>query len=104
MNDAAIHSTKGLLINITPGDDGAARDVTAAQCFRERDDIRFKIPMLEPEHLSGAPEAALDFVGNKERAIFPAKLLRAREKRLARRFATSALDWLDYECGNIALR
>ena len=103
MNDAAIHSTKRLLVDIAARDDRAAWDVTTAQRFRERDDIRFEIPMLEAEHLSGASEPALDFVRNKEGAIFPAKLLRAREKGITRRLATLSLHWFDDEGSNIAL-
>src|SRR5438874_13672855 len=103
MNHAAIHSTKRLLINIAPGHDGAAGDVTAAQGLRERDDIRFEIPMLEAEHLSCSSEPALDFVGNKEGAIFPAKLLRARENGITRRLATLSLHWFDDAGSHIAL-
>src|SRR5438309_10800763 len=103
MNDTAVHSTKCLLVDIAARDDRAAWDVTAAQGFRQRDDIRFEIPVLEAEHLSCSSEPALDFVGNKEGAIFPAKLLCAREKGITWRLATLSLHWFEDEGSNIAL-
>src|SRR6478752_7682352 len=104
MNYATVHPTKRLLVNVAPGNDRAARDVTAAQRFRQRDDIRFKVPMLEPKHLAGPPQTTLHFVANEKCAIFPAQGLRALEEICSGGLTTLALHRFDHECGDIALR
>src|SRR4030095_7738266 len=104
MNYATVHPTKRLLVNVAPGNDRAARDVATAQRFRQRDDIRFKVPMLEPKHLAGPPQTTLHFVANEKCAIFPAKGLRAWEKVCGGRFAPFALHRFDDEGGDITFR
>src|SRR5437773_368052 len=40
VNDATVHPAESLLVNFAPSHDRSARHVTAAQTFRERNDIR----------------------------------------------------------------
>src|SRR5215468_3198453 len=102
MNYAPVHSTKRLLVNVTPGNNRAAGDVATAQRFCERDDVGLKVPMLESKHLAGSSQTALNFVANEKCAIFPAKSLRAREEIRRRGFATFALYRFDDKGGDIA--
>src|ERR1700694_2995288 len=60
--------------------------------------------MFEPEHLAGASKTRLDFVADKYRPVFSAKLLRVLEEIGLRRLAALALHRLDYERRNVALR
>ena len=62
MHDTTVHPAEGLLVNVAPGHNRAARHVAAAQGLRERDDVRLEVPMLEPKHLAGSSETGLDFV------------------------------------------
>src|ERR1043166_5283714 len=102
MHNAAVHSRKSFLVNVAPGDDRAARDVTAAQCFCERDDVRFQVPMLKAEHFSGAAKSGLNFIGNEKRSVFAAKLLRARKEIRFGSLAAFTLNSLDHERGDVA--
>src|SRR6516165_3030029 len=104
MNYATVHSTKCLLVNVAPGNDRAARDVTAAQCFRQSNDVGLEVPMLEPKHLAGSPQTTLDFVANEKCAVFPAKSLSAGEEICGGRFTTFALHRFDHERSNISFR
>src|ERR1044072_5840930 len=101
MNDATVHSRKSFLVNVAPGDDRATRHVAAAQCFCERDDVRFQVPMLKAEHFSSAAKSSLNFIRDEERSVFPAKLLRARKEICFRSLAAFALNGLDHECSDI---
>src|SRR6202011_2588869 len=101
MHDAAIHPAESFLINLAPRYDRAARHISAAQCFRERDDVRFEIPMLETKHFTGATQPGLHFIGNQERPVWAAKLLGPLEKIAFGRLTTLALHRLDHECGHI---
>src|ERR1700722_13663329 len=102
MNHAPVHARKCLLINVAPGNDRAARDVTAAQSFREGDDVRLEIPVLKSKHLPGSTESSLDFIGNQKRAVFATELLRATEKIGLRSLAAFPLHGLDHERGDLA--
>src|SRR3954471_15125287 len=97
MHHATIHPRESFLINIAAGDDRTTGHVATAQALCERDDIRLEIPMFEPEHLTGAPEAGLDFIGHEERPVLPAKLLRSIIEVALRIFAAFALDRLEEE-------
>src|SRR5207245_9882856 len=94
-------SPKHIMIQLAPGYERAARDVAAAQCFRNGDDVRFQIPMLETEHFSGAAKSGLDFVGNEERAVLAAKFLRPRKEIRSRGLAALALNGFDHERGHV---
>ena len=102
VNDAAVHPRKSFLVDFAPADDRARRHVTAAQRFRQRDDVRLQIPVLEPEHLAGPTETGLHFIRNQQRPIFAAKLLRAREEIALGCLATFTLDRLDHEPSHVA--
>src|ERR1700730_12098748 len=102
MHDTSIHSAESFLINFETRYDSAARHVTAAQGFRQRDDVRLDVPMLEAKHLSGAAKSGLHFVGNEERAILAAKFLRAHKKICLGRFAAFALHRFDHEGRDVA--
>src|SRR5438477_9389656 len=102
MDDAAVHSRKCFLINVAPGHDRAARDVSAAERLRQSDDVRFQIPVLEAEHLSSATESGLDFIGNEQRAVFATELLRPNKEIGLRCLAAFALDGFDHERRDIA--
>ena len=58
--------------------------------------------MLEPEHLPGSSQAALDFVANEKCAVFAAEFLRAGEEICRWRFTAFALHRLDDESSDIA--
>ncbi|MEY2493434.1 MAG: hypothetical protein QOH24_2385, partial [Verrucomicrobiota bacterium] len=77
MDNATVHSTERFLVNLAPGHNRAARDVTAAQAFRQGDDVWLQVPMLEAEHFPRAAKSGLDFVANQQRAVPPAKFLGA---------------------------
>src|ERR1700720_1122463 len=102
MHDAAIHSAKSFLINFATRYDCAAGDVTAAQGFCQRDDVRLEVPMLEAKHLSGAAKSSLHFIGNEERAVLAAKLLRAHKKICLGQSAAFALNRFDHEGSDVA--
>ena len=76
VHHTTIHPAEGLLINVAPRNNRAARDIAAAQGLGERDDVGLEVPMFEAKHLAGAAEAGLDFVADQKRAVFSAKLLR----------------------------
>ena len=97
MNNAPIHSRKRFLVNLAPGHNRSAWHIAAAQRFRERDDVRFQIPMLESEHFSGATEPGLHFIGNEQRAVLATKFLRAREEIGIRCLAAFPLNGFDHE-------
>src|SRR5437867_8540772 len=101
MHHATVHSRKRFLINLAPGYDRAAWDVAAAQRFRQCDDVRFQIPMLETEHFSGAAKSGLHFVGNEERTVLAAKFLRPRKEICPRSLAALALNGFDHERGHV---
>src|SRR4051794_5006530 len=103
MDHASVHPAEGLLINLAPGHDRAARDVAATKRFREGDDIRLQVPMLKAEHRAGPPEPGLDFVANEKGAEFAAEFLGAIEEVARGSFATFALDRLDHESSHVAL-
>src|SRR5580700_7512119 len=102
MNDATVHSRKCFLVNVAPGDNRTARHIAATQRLRQRDDVRFQIPMLESEHFSSATEPGLHFIRNQKRAVLAAKLLRAREEISLGSLAAFALNGLDHERRDIA--
>ena len=104
VDDATVHPAEGLLINVAPRDNRAARDVAAAQSLRQGDDVRLQVPMLEAKHLAGAPEAGLDFVADEKRAVFSAKLLGPIKEIALRDIDAFALDRLDDEGGDVAFR
>ena len=58
--------------------------------------------MLEAEHFSGATESGLHFVGNEQRAVFPAEVLRAHKEICLRCLAPFALNSLDDKSCDIA--
>src|SRR5207247_4753586 len=60
-----VHARKRFLVNVAPGNDGAAWYVTAAQTLRDRNNVRLQTPMLKTEHLPSAPESGLHFIGNQ---------------------------------------
>src|SRR5205807_9079508 len=95
MNNATVHSAEGFLINLAPGHDRPAGDVAAAQTFRQGDDVRLQIPVLEPEHFPGPSKSSLDFVANEQRPVLSAKLLSALEEVRLRRLAAFSLDGFD---------
>src|SRR6266567_4174967 len=101
VNYTPVHSTECLLVNVAPRDDCPARDVTATQGFRQRDDVRFKVPVLEPEHLAGPPETTLNFVANEKCAVFATEFLRAREEICCGRFTTFTLHRFNDERSDI---
>src|SRR5260370_26780934 len=101
MTVAAVYARNRLLINLAPGHDRANRNVAAAQCFREGDDIRLEVPMLEAEHFSGASKSGLHFVRNEESAVLAAKFLRPRKEIRPRGLAALALNGLDHERGHV---
>src|SRR4029077_16518908 len=79
-HNAAGHAAERLLINFAPRNDCAAGYVTAAQCFREGDDVGLQIPMLESEHLARSTKARLDFIRNQQCAVFSTKFLRTNKE------------------------
>ena len=104
VHHAAIHPAKGLLVDIAPRHDRAAGDIAAAQGLGQGNDVRLEVPMLKAKHFAGAPEAGLDFVADKKRAVFAAKLLGAVKEIAARIIHAFALHRLDDEGGDIAFR
>src|SRR4029078_7303571 len=102
MHDTTVHATKGFLIYVAPGYDGAAGDVAAAKSLGESDDVRLEVPVFEAEHFAGATESGLDLIDNEEGAIFATDLLGFYEKIALRILDTFALDRLDDEGGDIA--
>src|SRR5437763_646285 len=102
MNDAAVHPRKCFLVDVPPGDNRAARDVTAAERLRQGNNVRLQVPMLEPEHFSSAPEPGLHFIGNEQRAVLATEFLRANEEIGLRSLAALALNGLNHERGHIA--
>src|SRR5437762_12483373 len=102
MDDATVHSRKRFLINIAPGHDRAARDVSSAERLRQSDDVRLELPMLETKHFSSATQSGLDFIGNKQCAVFAAKLLGVDKKIRFGCLAVFALHRFDHERGDLA--
>jgi len=104
VNDTTIHPAESPLVDFAASDDRATRHVAATQTLRESNDVGLEIPVLKPEHFSGATEPGLDFVAEQQRSVFPAKLLRPFEEIGRRRFAAFALDRLDDEGCDITFR
>src|SRR6266567_9119219 len=102
MDHATIHPAESLLINLAPRHNRAARHVAAAQRLGQRDDVRLEIPMLEAKHFPGAAKSGLHFIGNEQRPVFAAKLLRANEEIGLRRFTALALNSLNDEGRDVA--
>src|SRR5438876_10717656 len=102
MNNATVHAGKGFLINVASRDDRAARDITATQSFRERDNVRLEVPMLKPKHFAGATESGLHFIGNQKRSVLATKFLRAHEEIGLRCLAAFALHRLNHEPSDVA--
>src|SRR6476660_9853896 len=102
VHNAAIHAAKRLLINFAAGDNCAARHVTAAQRFREGDDVGLQIPMLESEHLTRSTEAGLDFIRDQQRSVFAAKFLGTNKEIRLWRLTAFALNGLDDKRRHIA--
>src|SRR2546422_865130 len=102
MNNAPIHSRKRFLVNLAPRHNRSAWHIAAAQRFRERDDVRFQIPMLESEHFSRATEPGLHFIGNQECSVFTAKLLRSNKEIGLRSLTAFSLNGFDHEGDDVA--
>src|SRR6266404_3470613 len=102
MHYATIHAAESLLVNFAPRYNRAARDVATAQRLGQRNNVWLKVPMLEAKHLPGATKSGLHFIGNQQRPVFAAKLLRAIEEIGLGRFTAFALDSLDDECRHLA--
>src|ERR1700745_3228423 len=62
MDNSSIEPAENLVVNRTPGNNGAARNKTSAQAFSNGHDVRLKIPMFEPPDLSRTSKSGLHFV------------------------------------------
>ena len=77
MHHAAVQPAEGLLVDVAPRHDRAARHVAAAQATSRAVMMSgSRSQCSKPHHLAGAAEAGLDFVADEERAVFAAELLR----------------------------
>ena len=102
VSDATVEAREDALINRAAHDDGGAGDVTAGEGLGEGDDIGVEIPVLKAEPFSGATESGLNFIGDKEGAVFSAELLSGGEVNVRRVFDSFALNGFKNESGDIA--
>ena len=102
VDDAAVHAREHALVNFAAGADGGGGHVAAAEGFREGDDVRVEVPMLEGEHFAGAAEAGLHLVADEERAVFAAERLGLRQEIVARDEDALALHGLGDEGRDVA--
>ena len=95
--DRVLHRVEHGLVHRARHQQRADRHVAAGERLRDGHEIRLEPPVLEREHLPGAPEAGLHLVDAEERAVAAADLLRALEVARRRQVDALALHRLDEE-------
>ncbi len=98
---AALERADGALVDVARRDHRGDGHVAAAERLADEHEVGFERPVLEREPLARAPEPGLDLVGDEQRAVAAAELLRGLQVALGRQRDLATLDRLDEEGGDV---
>ena len=102
MNDAILKRREDFVVNRFLVQHGADGNVTAGQCLGDDDDIGIYIAvMFHGQKAAGAAKAGLDFIHDKQRAVFAAQTSGFAQIACIRNSDAFALDGLNNKRGDV---
>ena len=103
MHHRLVHAVEHFCKNLLLQQHDAYRHVSAGKPLGEEQHVGLDAPVFYGEEAAGPPEPGLDFVGDEQRPIFPAKFVGGSEIIGRGHVDALALDRLDAERGDVAL-
>jgi hypothetical protein len=99
MRNSAFHAIENFIEYFLAGQNGRDGHMSAGQCFGKKNHVWFDIPVLDRQEAASTADAGLNFIGDKQCSVPPAKIGSAFEIIIGRHIYALALNRLDNKGG-----